>query len=593
MIHSCSSPLLSFVRLAIRPLRAGLGLLAAVGGLATTVPAHAQQLAFPGVEGAGRFTSGGRGRAATPTTVFEVTSLADTNTPGTLRYALSQSAAAAPSRTVVFRVCGTIHLTNRLSIPRNTTLAGQTAPGGGICVADRQVQVSGDNVIVRFVRFRLGDAYPQQTGIGMTNGNGDEDALDGIDHKNIVIDHCTMSWSEDEAFTFYGAATDSMTLQWNLISEPLNYSYHFETGDTDYERHGFGGIWGGRRASFHHNLFAHCANRTPRWNGTRYGAAIGSENCDFRNNVIYNWGSNNVYGGEGGNYNVVNNYYKYGPSTSTSARFKTVNPYRQTTVPVLPFAQVYMAGNYVDGSPATTQRNWLGAVMQGATLADTTQSKASVPFNVAPLNTQTAAAAYASVLQGVGCVLPLRDPVDQRIIQEVQSRTGTIIDVQGGHPHGTPISVSQSAWPVLTCGPAPADTDHDGMTDVYELNNGLNPNNAADRQLVAANGYTNLENYLNGLVPAVVTGTKAAGALAEPLLLYPNPAAERLTVEHPRASAAARLTVYNFVGQRVAAFTPAVGGLSTPVSLGTLAKGNYLLVYTDASVRLTATCSHE
>ncbi|WP_460503951.1 pectate lyase family protein, partial [Hymenobacter agri] len=394
---------------------------------------------------------GGRGRAAVPTTVFEVTSLGDTNVPGTLRYALSQSATAAPSRTIVFRVCGTIHLTARLSIPANTTLAGQTAPGDGICLADRQVQVTGNNVQVRFVRFRLGDRYPQESGLGMTNGNGDEDAFDGIEHKNIIVDHCTMSWSEDEAFTFYGASTDSMTLQWNLISEPLNYSYHFETGDTDYERHGYGGIWGGRRASFHHNLFAHCNSRTPRWNGTRYGAAVGSENCDFRNNVLYDWGSNNVYGGEGGNYNLVNNYYKWGPSTSS--KFKTVNPYKQTTAPLLPYAQIYMAGNYVDGSASVTSRNWLGATMQGGTLADTTQSKVSTPFNIAPLNTQTAQAAYTSVLQGVGCVLPVRDAVDQRIIQEVQGRTGGIIDVQGGFPAHTPYSTSQGAWPVLTCGP--------------------------------------------------------------------------------------------------------------------------------------------
>lgn len=575
-----------------RLIRSALGLLAAVAGLAARAPVQAQQISFPGAEGAGRFTSGGRGRAATPTTVYEVTSLADTNTPGTLRYAVSQSTMAAPSRTIVFRVCGTIHLTTRMSIPRNTTIAGQTAPGDGICVGGRQVAVSGDNVIVRFVRFRLGDWYPQTSGGGMVNGNGDEDALDGIDHKNIIVDHCTMSWSEDEAFTFYGGACDSMTLQWNLISEPLNYSYHFETGDTDYEHHGFGGIWGGKRASFHHNLFAHCNSRTPRWNGTRYGAAIGSENCDFRNNVLYDWGGNNVYGGEGGNYNIVNNYYKYGPSTTVNGRAKTVNPYKQTTAPLLPFAQVYMAGNYVDGSPTVTRRNWLGATMQGGTLADTVQSKVSVPFSVAPLVTQSAADAYASVLLRVGCILPVRDAVDQRIIQEVQNRTGTIIDVQGGYPHGTPYSISQAAWPTLSCGPAPADSDHDGMTDAYELAHGLNPNNAADRQTIASNGYTNLENYLNGLA-TVLTATRPTGAIAEPLHLYPNPTSAQLTVEHPRAGATASLAMYNFLGQRVATFTPTAGSVATSLNFGALAVGSYLLKYTDANVQLLAKCTHE
>jgi pectate lyase len=578
-----------------RTLRSGIGLVAAAAALSISPTADAQQLAFPGAEGAGRFVTGGRGRAATPTTVFEVTSLADTNTPGTLRYALSQSVSTYPYRTIVFRVCGTIRLTSRLSIPRNTTIAGQTAPGDGICIADRQVSVSGDNVIVRFMRFRLGDYYPQTSGGGMVNGNGDDDAFSMQERKNIVIDHCTMSWSEDEAFTFYGVATDSMTLQWNLISEPLNYSYHFETGDTDYERHGYGGIWGGRRASFHHNLFAHCASRTPRWNGTRYGAAIGSENCDFRNNVIYDWGTGaNTYGGEGGNYNMVNNYYKYGPSTGTSTtnRSRVMNPYRQTNAPALPYAQVYLAGNYVDGNPAVTNANWKGVTMQGSTQADTVLSKVLTPFNIAPLNTQTATDAYASVLQRVGCVLPVRDAVDQRIINEVQSRTGGLIDVQGGFQHGTLYSVSQSAWPVLTCGPAPADTDHDGMTDAYETANGLNPNNAADRQTIAANGYTNLENYLNGIV-ALVTGTKAAGALTEPLRFYPNPASEQLTVEHPKATAAARIAVYNFVGQRVALLTPATGGLNTSVDITTLAKGNYMLVYTDEQVKMTAKCTRE
>jgi pectate lyase len=572
--------------LAWRKLRVAAALVALLAAPA----AQAQLVSFPGAEGAGRFTKGGRGTAAVPTTVFEVTSLADTNTPGTLRHALSQSVTTVVHRTVVFRVCGTIHLTARLNIPRNTTIAGQTAPGDGICIADRQVTVNGDNVIVRFMRFRTGDRYPQQTNIGMVNGNGDEDALSGTDRKNVIIDHCTMSWSMDEAFSFYGAAADSMTLQWNMISEPLNYSYHFETGDTDYQRHGYGGIWGGRRASFHHNLFAHCLSRTPRWNGR---GTVGSENCDFRNNVIYNWGANNVHGGEGGNYNVVNNYYKYGPSTSSSVRFRTLNPFRQTTAPVLPFAQTYMDGNYVDGSPTITRHNWRGAVMQGGTLADTVQSKVNTPFNVAPLNTQSATDAYTAVLQGVGCVLPRRDPIDTRIINEVQARTGTIIDVQGGFPARTPYSVSQGAWPVLTCGPAPVDTDRDGMPDAYELANGLNPNNAADRQAIAANGYTNLENYLNGLVriPTSTRG-KATGA-AQPLRVFPNPAAEQLTLAHPRATASARVTIYDFVGKQVASYPTKTGTEETRLDLAALARGNYLVMYADQEVQLTAKCVRE
>ena len=299
-----------------------------------------------------------------------------------------------------------------------------------------------------------------------------------------------------------------------------------------------------------------------------------------------------MYGGEGGNYNLVNNYYKYGPSTTSSSRSKVVNPHKQTSAPTLSYAQIYLAGNYVDGYPAITAANWKGATMQGSTLADTTQSKALTPFSIAPQNTQTATAAYTSVLQSVGCVLPVRDAVDQRIIQEVQGRTGGIIDVQGGYPAHTPIATTQGAWPTLNCGLAPADLDHDGMTDAYETANSLNPNNAADRQAVAANGYTNLEKYLNGLVSAV-TDSKPTGAIAEPLHLFPNPAAGQFTVEHPRSGTGARLTLYNLLGQQVTTMQAVADDTTTPMSLGSLAQGSYLLVYTAINVSLTARCTRE
>ena len=207
--------------------------------------AHAQTIAFPGAEGAGKFTSGGRGTLSAPTTVFEVTNLTDVNSAGSLRYACSQSTTTYPHRTIVFRVSGTIRLTSKLSIPKNTTIAGQTAPGDGICIADYPVVISGDNVILRYVRCRMGDRY-QNT--GMVDGAGSDDALGNLGAKNLIIDHCSISWSTDEALTVYRG--DSVTLQWNIISEPLNYSYHFETGDTDFEHHGYGGIWGMREAAY-------------------------------------------------------------------------------------------------------------------------------------------------------------------------------------------------------------------------------------------------------------------------------------------------------------------------------------------------------
>lgn len=457
----------------------------------------AQQPAFPGAEGAGMYTSGGRGTSSTPTTVFEVTSLLDDGSAGTLRYALNASAAY---RTIVFRVSGTIHLNSKLNIRANTTIAGQTAPGDGICVADYPTVISGDNVIVRYMRFRMGDKNQNK---GMVDGSGGDDALGALGANNIIIDHCSVSWSDDEALTIYRG--DNLTIQWCFITEPLNYSYHFETGDVDYEQHGYGGIWGGKRGSFHHNLLADCRNRNPRFAGisTYTPNTIGVENCDFRNNVIYNWGINTVYGGEGGNYNVVNNYYKYGPSTGSGVRYRIANPSFSATVP---YGKWYVNGNFVDGSSTNTANNWSGVVPQGG-MNDTTTVKVVTPFDLGyPLATETALQAYESVLQKSGCSLPNRDTLDQRIVNDVRNRTGRIIDVQGGYPHGTPYAQTVNAWPALNSTAAPADTDHDGMPDSYETANGLNPNDASDRNGVAANGYTNLENYLNSLaVPTTNT----------------------------------------------------------------------------------------
>ena len=470
--------------------------------ICSCIALHAQLVAFPGAEGAGKLTSGGRGTPTTPTTVFEVTNLNDDNNAGSLRYALSQT---ATYRTIVFRVSGTIHLTSRLTIRGNTTLAGQTAPGSGICLADFPVVISGDNVIVRYMRFRMGDKNQNK---GMVDGSGGDDAFSNLGNKNIIIDHCSSSWSSDEALTIYRG--DSVTVQWCFVSEPLNYSYHFETGDVDFEEHGYGGIWGSRNGSFHHNLIAHCKGRLPRFAGssTYPPGTVGQENADFRNNVIYNWASYSTNGGEGGNYNIVNNYYKYGPSTSAgnssgiAIRSEIMNPSKSTD---LPYPKLYLAGNYVDNSTVVTQNNWLGVAMAGGSQADTVQSKVTVPFNILPINTNTPQQAYDLVLQYAGAILPLRDTLDERIAGNVRNRTGGLIDVQGGYPHGTPYIQTVNAWPTLVSAAAPADDDHDGMPNAWETANGLNPNDATDRGGVAANGYTNLENYLNGIGASNIT----------------------------------------------------------------------------------------
>ncbi|UEG49501.1 T9SS type A sorting domain-containing protein [Ferruginibacter lapsinanis] len=460
---------------------------------------RAQQIAFPTAEGMGKYTTGGRGTSTVPTTVYEVTNLLDDNQPGCFRYAATKSGPAY--RTIVFRVSGTIHLTSKISLNRpNTTIAGQTAPGDGICIADYPVSISADNLIIRYIRFRLGD---KNQNLGKVNGSGNDDTFGGTGHKNIIVDHCTMSWSDDEAFSIYDG--DSTTVQWNILSEPLNYSYHFETGDVDFEHHGYGGIWGGKHTTAHHNLIAHVQGRAPRFCGSRFmgdGATAGLENVDFRNNVIYDWGSYNVNGGEGGNYNVVNNYYKYGLSTSNSSstRGMIINPGKTAT---LPYGKYYLEGNYVQGSTTRTNNNWFGAVMSGGTTADTSLAKVTIPFTFLPIVTQTALEAYESVLKGAGCSLPNRDTLDARIVNDVINRTGKIIDVQGNYPaHSTStpegFAATVNAWPTLVSTPAPADTDHDGMPDEWEMERGLNSADAADRNGYHSNGYTNIENYLNG-----------------------------------------------------------------------------------------------
>ena len=439
-------------------------------------------LAFPTAEGFGKYTIGGRGGK-----VLIVSNLADDG-EGSLRKAVL----AKGPRIVVFSISGTIHLLSPLSIKSDITIAGQTAPGDGICLADYPVSLGGNNIIIRYLRFRMGDKNQNK---GMINGGGGDDAFGGVRRNNIVIDHCSMSWSTDEVCSIY--AGDNTTVQWNLISEPLNYSYHFETGDKDFEQHGYGGIWGGKHATFHHNLIAHCNSRTPRFDGIR-NAPI--ENVDYRNNVIYNWGHNNVYAGEGGHYNIVNNYYKYGPSTSASAKYRVANPYKREDIP---FGKFYIAGNYVDGSMETTNDNWLGVVMEKGTKEDAAQSKLAAPFRTEEIKTQNATNAYNEVLKRVGASFR-RDTLDERIINEVKNRTGKMIDVQGGFAHGTPYEQTKNAWPYLKSLPAPKDIDGDGMPDEWEVKNGLDSRDASDASgLKLHKFYTNIEVYINGLVEKI------------------------------------------------------------------------------------------
>ena len=437
-------------------------------------------LAFPGAAGYGKYTTGGRGGK-----VLIVSNLNDAGA-GSFREAVE----AKGKRIVVFTVSGTIHLETKLTIKGDVTIAGQTAPGDGICLADQSVSIGGDNIIVRYLRFRMGDKF--QKG-GMVDGNGGDDAFGGTRRKNIIIDHCSMSWSTDEVFSIY--AGDSTTLQWNLITEPLNYSYHYEAGDTGYEHHGYGAIWGGMHTSAHHNLFAHCNSRTPRFNGIRHTP---TELVDFRNNVIYNWGGNNIYAGEGGDYNVVNNYYKYGPNTKADVKFQIVNPGRNEKYG---FGKWYVNGNYVDGAKQITRDNFLGITMGNkGTNEDKLATIINAPHAALPMPMESAIDAYESVLKNVGASL-YRDTMDARIIEEVKNRTGRFVDVQGGYAHGSSYEQTINAWPRLVSVAAPLDSDKDGIPDEWEKKNGLDPFNNADAQkCFSISYYTNIEVYINSLL---------------------------------------------------------------------------------------------
>ena len=444
--------------------------------------AQEKPLAFPGAEGYGKYTSGGRGGK-----IVMVTNL-NNDGDGSFR----KAAEARFPRTIVFAVSGTIHLESTVFIRSNATIAGQTSPGG-VCIADKSVQLGGDNIIIQYMRFRMGDKYQRLA--GMVDGSGGEDAFGGRGRNNIMIDHCSFSWSNDEVMSVY--AGDSTTIQWCLMSEPLDYSYHFEKGDTDWEHHGYGGIWGGRHLTAHHNLFAHCNNRNPRFDGIRNAP---EENVDFRNNVIYNWGSNSIYAGEGGRYNMVNNYYKYGPNTKSEVRFRIVSPGKWENPPI-GFGKWFVDGNYVDGSASVSKNNWQGIAMGNkGTEEDKRESIITSPHAFEPIHTETAEEAFKSVIAFVGASNE-RDTLDQRIVLNVLNRTGKIIDVQGGYPHGTPFEETTNAWPVFKSYPAPLDSDKDGIPDEWEISNGLDSKKSMDATLFK-NGfsYSNIEIYIHQLI---------------------------------------------------------------------------------------------
>ncbi|GAF80233.1 unnamed protein product, partial [marine sediment metagenome] len=353
--------------------------LPALANDATAVPA------FPGAEGFGARATGGRGGR-----VIAVTNLNDRG-PDSFRAAVR----VEEPRIVVFRVSGTIALKSRVRIRGDVTIAGQTAPGDGICLRNYGVDFSrANNVIIRYLRFRPGDTEKIEL-----------DAFGGRDARDVIIDHCSVSWGIDECLSMY--RNQNVTVQWCLISESLYHSAHHKGN------HGYAGIWGGQNGSYHHNLLAHHSSRNPR-------VASDQQNVDLRNNVIYNWGFNSLYGGERSTVNVVGCYYKPGPGTRKDVHNRILDGRGQQ-------GRWYLKDNFVVGDPSVTADNWNGGVHLAWTEFDA--MRARTPFPAPKISTQPATEAYRLVLADAGATLPKRDALDARIVEEVRTGTATF----GGH----------------------------------------------------------------------------------------------------------------------------------------------------------------
>jgi hypothetical protein len=426
-----------------------------------------RRLAFPGAEGYGRFAAGGRGGR-----VIEVTSLEDSG-PGTLREACE----AEGPRTVVFRLGGTINLKSKIIIRHPyLTVAGQTAPGDGICLRGYSFGCSDTHdVIIRFMRLRVGDES------GKT--------LDGMGARGceqVIYDHCSISWSIDEGFSSREA--HNITFQRSIIAEALNLSVHSHYVGTG-KGHSFAGSISGNIGSFHHNLLANCQGRNWSLAGglDRTGQHLAGR-LDIRNNVVYNWGKRTTDGGVR-ELNFVNNFYIPGPATTVFTLLKPDpgDPDRGM--------RAYMTGNVIEGRPQFDADNWKAGVF--ASEADMAKVRSPAPLFEPYVTTQSPREAYEDILKDVGATVPHRDAVDARIIENVRRRNHTFTGSKSGLPGIIDSQADAGGWPEYKSAEPPADSDHDGIPDAWETRHGLNPHDPADGARDAGDGYTHLEHYLN------------------------------------------------------------------------------------------------
>ncbi len=463
----------------------------------TPVTPSSSVLAFPGADGGGKYVAGGRG-----TSIHVIYSLDDDPKdpqPGTLRYALEK---ANGPRVIVFNVAGRIDLDFPIEVKHGQiTILGQTAPGDGICISGYPLKIYADDVIIRFMRFRLGDLNKLEA-----------DALSVMSGaKNIMIDHCSCSWSTDECLSIYGVS--NATVQYCIVSESLNNSVHAKGA------HGYAGIWGGENTTFHHNLLAHHSSRMPRFDHD-YVTTTNVGPTDFINNVVYNWSSNSAYGGESssatGNqrqYNFIANYYKPGKATKSGVKERLLNPttscdhvgtdgkhqgcipsYGGTIIP----GKFYVMNNIMDGSTSVTTDNWKGVHPDDNSRINECRSSSRFSFENCLTGEQAADHAYETVLAKAGCSLK-RDAVDARIVNEVQQGSYTYKGSNGstGGLIDTPSDVG--GWPSYSG--TVTDSDFDGIPDEWETSHGLNPNDRKDAVLTTIQPpYMNIEAYANELV---------------------------------------------------------------------------------------------
>lgn len=455
-----------------------------ISGIIETIETNA----FPGAEGFAKDITGGRGGK-----VIYVTNLNDSGT-GSLRAAISQSG----PRYILFKVSGTIKLLSTLNIRNgDVTIAGQTAPGDGITIRDYPVVVAANNVVIRFMRFRMGDAAQQEG-----------DAIGGRFYRDIMIDHCSMSWSTDECVSFY--VNENTTVQWCWIAESLRNSVH------DKGAHGYGGIWGGKRASFHHNLLAHHSSRNPRLGESAGTDFALSDLVDLRNNVIYNWGYNSCYGAEAMNVNIVNCYYKPGPATTTRERIISIDYNKTEGTPIYQtWGKFYIDGNYISGSSRATSDNWAYGVYNQfhssyGTVSESDKSamRLSAPHDIENnVYTHTAEEAYEKVMLYGGASI-VRDGIDTRILSEVKAGTYTYTGSNGSTLGIIDTQTDVGGWPELASGTAPTDSSGDGMPDIWKLNHGLDPSKSETNGHQLHAGYENIEIYLNSLVEQIINNQK-------------------------------------------------------------------------------------